>query len=405
MKVTLVGLGMGEMDTLTLGGRRALEEAELVIGAPRLLAGLPPEISGRREAAIRAEEILACIQSQEPATRICVVYSGDLGFYSGAKSLRPLLAAAGIEEESYCGITTVQYLAARLGLPWQDLHLVSAHGTDCDVLAHVLNFEQCFFLTGGLYTPEKICRELVRAGLGRARAFVAERLSYPEERITQGTVWELSRRSFDPLSALLIRRQIPSFSWPFQGGGIPDKEFIRGSVPMTKREVRCQIMSFLQLEEKALAWDVGSGTGSVAVEMALAARWGRIYAVEENPEAQKLLEANRKKFGVYNLIPVPGRAPEALAALPAPAAVFVGGSKGSLKEILAAACGKNPRVRIVVSAIMLETLQAAWQAFEELGLKSPELCQLAVSRGEKLGRGHFLKSLNPIFLLKGGGDE
>ena len=100
---------------------------------------------------------------------------------------------------------------------------------------------------------------------------------------------------------------------------------------------------------------------------------------------------------------VEGRAPAALAKLPAPQAVFIGGSKGEMKEIMAAALAKNPRARIVVSAIMLETARAAAEAMAELGVGEPEICQLAVSRAERLGQGHYLKSLNPIFLLSGGG--
>lgn len=403
MKVALVGLGMGSGDTLSQGAGRALARADLVIGARRLLAGLPEGVTANRLAMVRAEEILACIKRQEPGTRICVVYSGDLGFYSGAKTLRPLLAAAGIREESFCGVTTVQYLAARLGQPWQDLHLVSAHGGPCDVLAHVLNHEKCFFLTGGEITPGGICRELTAAGLGDSRITIGERLSYADERIVSGTAAELAEQDFNVLSAIVVFRTKTAFCRESRGQGIPDEEFIRGQVPMTKREVRCQILSLLELKEDDLVWDVGAGTGSVAVEMALCARWGRVFAIEENPEACRLIQANREKFGAYHLFCVTGSAPAALAQLPAPAAVFVGGSKGRMKEILEQALTKNPQVRVVVSAVTLETLQAAAAALQELGFRQLQILQLAVSRAEKLGQGHYLKSLNPIFLLSGVG--
>lgn len=403
MKVTLIGLGMGDQATLTWEGRQALEAADMVIGAQRLLDSLPEGVTANRRALIQPQAILDCVISQPGDGEICVVFSGDIGFYSGAKKLRPLLAAAGIETASRCGVTTAQYLAARLGISWQDLCLVSAHGGSPDVLAHVLNHEKCFFLTGGEVTPGSICRELSEAGLGETEVVVGERLSYAEEKIVRGSAAELAGREFHSLAALITQRRAPVFCWPSQCPGIPDEEFIRGRTPMTKREIRCQILSLLALKGDAVAWDVGAGTGSVSVEMALRARWGRVYAVEEDQEANGLILANRKKFGVYNLVSVEGRAPAALAELPAPQAVFIGGSKGEMKEIMAAALAKNPRARIVVSAIMLETARAAAEAMAELGVGEPELCQLAVSRAERLGQGHYLKSLNPIFLLSGGG--
>ena len=167
---------------------------------------------------------------------------------------------------------------------------------------------------------------------------------------------------------------------------------------MTKQEVRAAILAKLAVRPEETVWDVGAGTGSLSVELALAARRGRTYAVEYKDEACALIEDNRRRFGAWNLRLVRGRAPEALTELPAPDAVFVGGSEGRLAEIVKAALSKNPDVRLCVSAIALETLSAALEVFAALGMEA-EVTQIAVSRAKPGGRLHLLLANNPVFLV------
>ena len=303
------------------------------------------------------------------------------------------------------GISTVQCLAARLGIPWQDVHLVSAHGVEADVLAPLLNHPAVFYLTGGRLTPGAICSRFCEAGLGDTLVTVASNLSYPQEEWVTAPADQLAGREFPSLSALLARRQKPVFRRDWGSLGIPDEAFLRGEVPMTKAEVRAVILSKLRLSPHSTVYDVGAGTGSVSVEAAFAAHWGRVYGVEENPEALALLAANREKFGVYNLNIVPGHAPEALAPLPAPDAVFVGGSKGELPAILEQVLGKNPRCRVVISAVTLETLSQAMDTLTRLGLPQIECVQIGVSRAKQLGCSHLLLAQNPIFLLSANGED
>ena len=145
---------------------------------------------------------------------------------------------------------------------------------------------------------------------------------------------------------------------------------------------------------------MGAGTGSVSVELALAAPKGRVYAVECEPDACELIRKNRAKFQTYNLILIEGRAPDALADLPAPDAVFIGGTKGGMEAVLDEVLGKNPNARICISAIALETLGAAIAALTARGLTA-EVTQIAVSRTKPAGRLHLLMANNPIFLITG----
>ena len=165
MKVTLLGLGGGTPDTLTIQARRVLDESEVILGAQRLLDALPESCTPQRISAVTAKEILNRLQKLD-CVQAAVVFSGDSGVYSGARLLLPMLEENGFETEILPGLSSVQLLAARLGRPWQDWRLVSAHGVDCDAVSEVMGDKPVFFLTGGTQGPAELCCQLARAGLG-----------------------------------------------------------------------------------------------------------------------------------------------------------------------------------------------------------------------------------------------
>lgn len=395
MTVTLVGVGCGTEATLTQEARRALLAADYLIGARRLLDELSGEYTANRAAATKPQaiwELLAASGAERP----CVAYSGDSGFYSGARSLLPILRAHGAAANVLPGVSSVQALAARLGRPWQDWKLVSAHGVECDVLAAVSLGRPAFFLTGGALGPSALCGRLAEAGLGALPVTIGENLTYPDERILTGRAADFAGRECAPLSVLLAE---PAPRAPQRAPGWPDDAFERGDkIPMTKQEVRAAILSKLAVSPEDVCWDVGAGTGSVSVEMALMAR--EVWAVECKPEACGLIRANRARFFTHNLHVVEGLAPEALASLPRPDAVFVGGSNGSLPAILRVVHAANPEARVCASAIALETLSAAVDAMTALGY-DVEVTQVSVSRTRAVGTLHLLMAQNPVFLITG----
>lgn len=402
MQVILAALGGGTPATWTAECCAALRAADVIIGSGRLLAALPAEYPARRAEAARPEAVLEalCTAQAAGAGRGVVAYSGDTGFYSGAQGLLPRLEQAGFAAQVLPGVSSVQLLAARLGRPWQDWNLVSAHGTACDAVAAVTQGRPAFFLTGGALGPAELCAQLTRAGLGGLAVTVGEELSYPEERISTGTAAQLAARTFAPLAVLLAEAAPqPARRAP----GWPDEAFVRGAVPMTKQEVRAAALAKLAVRPGDTLWDVGAGTGSVSVELALAAPQGRVYAVECAPEACALVRQNREKFRAWNLEVVEGRAPEALAGLPAPDAVFIGGTKGELAAVVDAVLAQNPAARVCIAAIALETLAAAAAALAAHGLEA-RVTQLAVSRAKAAGSLHLLLANNPVFLVTGGCD-
>ena len=395
MQVTLASLGGGRPDTMTAECAAALKDAQCILGARRLLEHLPQGCTERRIAAVRPQEVLDAVLAQ--GGRCVVVYSGDAGFYSGARGLLPLLAERDIPTRVLPGISSVQLLSARLGLPWQDWELVSAHGVDCDVVAAVSKGRPAFFLTGGALGPGELCRRLTQAGLGSLSVTVGADLSARSEKIVFGTAAELAGQPFPSLSVMLAEAAPrPQARCP----GLPDGSFLRGSVPMTKQEVRAAALAKLGVRPADTLWDVGAGTGSVSVELALAAPQGRVYAVECEAAACALIRENKERFSAWNLQLVEGRAPQALRDLPIPDAVFIGGTKGSMEEIVELALAKNRSARVCISAIAVETLSAAVAALTGRGLEV-QVTQIAVSRTRPAGGLHLLMANNPTFLIAG----
>ena len=331
------------------------------------------------------------------AENAVLVYSGDTGFYSGASAMMEKLENLGVRARVLPGLSSIQLLAAALGRPWQGWNLVSAHGRTCDPVAECMQGRPTFFLTGGSEDPATLCAQLAAEGFGDVQAVVGQCLGTPEEKIFRGSVKELAAGRFNSLSVLLVEA---AEVLPRRAPGLPDEAFERGDVPMTKQEVRAAVLAKLAVRPEDILWDVGAGTGSVSVELALAASRGRVYAVECRPEGCALIKANREKFRTRNLVLVEGLAPAALSDLPAPDAVFIGGSKGSLAAIVDAALDKNPDARICVSAIALETLSAAVAALTAKG-RTVQVSQIAVSRARAVGGLHLMMAQNPIYLITG----
>lgn len=396
MNVTLIGMGSGQPENLTLQGLAALRQADLILGARRLLAVLPAGCTENRAAAYRPDEVAELLQTSG-AENAALVYSGDTGFYSGASSMIEKLEALGVRARVLPGLSSIQLLAAALGRPWQGWNLVSAHGRTCDPVAECMQGRPTFFLTGGSEDPATLCAQLAAEGFGDVQGVVGQCLGTPEEKLFRGSVKELAAGRFNSLSVLLVEAVE---GLPRRAPGLPDEAFERGDVPMTKQEVRAAVLAKLAVRPEDILWDVGAGTGSVSVELALAAPRGRVYAVECRPEGCALIKANREKFRTRNLVLVEGLAPDALSDLPAPDAVFIGGSKGSLAAIVDAALDKNPDARICVSAIALETLSAAVAALTAKG-RTVQVSQIAVSRAKAVGGLHLMMAQNPIYLITG----
>ena len=412
-KVTIIGAGPGNPDLLSRAALDAIDIADVVIGAHRALAGIdvPPDVV--RCELVKTADIVAELTDAASWQRAVVVMTGDVGLFSGARRLVEARSGdAQVDVRVIPGISSASYLAARLARPWQDWRFASAHGVACDIAAEAERAGELFLVTSGGEDPSRLSGVLVQAGFGDARVTVAERLSYPDERITCATASEIAGQTFDDLNVMLIEfaggAGSPANSrWPYASSGIPDELFIRGDVPMTKQEVRAVALAKLRLTATDTVWDVGAGTGSVSIEAALVARAGSVWAVERNVAGVQLIRENADAFGCGNVHAVPGFAPEALAKLPVPDAVFVGGSAGELPSIVEAALEKNSQVRLCVPCVTVETLTEACALLSGSRFKGFEACQVSAARAEAVGSHHLMKAQNPVFLVsaRGAGGE
>lgn len=396
--VSLVGIGPGGADGMTGEAMRAIAGADCVIGAKRMLEAVARQGQAVCEA-VAPQDIAACVQEKRECRRFAVALSGDTGFFSGAKKLLPLLTDCDVEVLP--GISSMQALCARLGTSYEDVVPLSLHGRERDIVPDIQQNRRTFVLVGGRNGMAELCRSLTDGGLGEVSVSAGERLGYPEERMIRGPARELTEKSFDALSVALIENPAAR---PFTPG-LPDEWFQRGQsaggrvVPMTKCEVRACALSQLRLTRDAVCWDVGAGTGSVSIEMALQAREGTVFAVEKNPDALELLEENRKKFHTSNLQVVSGEAPEACRDLPAPDYAFLGGSSGNLRQIMEMLLEKNPRVRIVAAAVTLESVAELTAISKEFDWTDCAVTCLNAARSRKAGAYHLMTGQNPVYLF------
>ena len=297
-------------------------------------------------------------------------------------------------------MSSLAYLCAKAGASYEDTLCVSLHGRHGSIVPAVCGNRSVFALVGGENGAGKLIDDLDAFGLGAARVTVGERLGYAEERIVSGTASELKGSSFDALSAVLIENDRPESS----ACGLPDDAFLRNAgdkpvVPMTKSEVRAVVLSKLRLLPDSVCWDVGAGTGSVSVEMALAAPKGKVYAIEKKPEAVALLRQNISAFGLANIEVVEGSAPAACTDLPAPTHAFIGGSSGNVRDIIALLLAKSPKVTVVATAISIETVAELNACMKEFGFAKTESVCLNVARAKTVGEYNLMTAQNPVYIF------
>lgn len=402
--VYLAGIGMGDKALLTSETEQILRSSDCVIGAGRLLEAAKEFLEDEDRSdkkyfqSYDPEEIHAFISEHKEYSRIVVALSGDPGFYSGAKRLETELQEFSVRVLP--GISSVVYLAAKLHTSWDDAELASAHGRRQNYIQKIKYSQKTFLLLGGKDCGAEVCRRLKEYHLEHVQIFAGKNLSYANEEIIECRAEELKPDMLEGLCTAMIWNPAPSKRIR---GSVPDVQWIRGNVPMTKEEVRAVSIGKLRLTDDAVLYDIGAGTGSVSIEAALLSERIRVYAVEKKEEALHLIMENRRKFGTDGVCEVAGTAPDILQNLEPPTHVFIGGSSGSLKEILTCVKEKNPEVRIVINAISLETLKEVTEAAEEGLLGNPEIVQISAARSKVLGNYHMMTGQNPVFVISDGG--
>lgn len=408
-EIILAGTGMGVDKNLTKEAYEAIMQADILLGAERMIRDYEPHVE--KKPYYQAAKIIPYLKELQEnritarEKRVVILFSGDSGFYSGCESLYQSLEQE-ISKETLSatlrilpGISSISYLASCTGVSYQDAAIRSTHGKACwqqELLETIKHHTKTFLLTSGVKDIRELGQLLMENGLKECTIIAGYQLSYPEQELYRLTIEECCRLQKEGLYTCLI--QNPYAKLRLLTHGIADEEFLRDKVPMTKEEVREVSICKLRLEEGAVLYDIGSGTGSIAVEAARLSETIQVYAIERKEEAISLIERNCKKFGVRNVSIINTLAPEGLSKLPKPTHAFLGGSGGKLKEIMIELYQRNPELRVVINAISMETICEWKEILAQFPVKDLDIVQIQTSKAKKIGEYHLMQAQNPVWI-------
>lgn len=407
LNVTVAGIGMGGEELMTLALKEKLKDADYIFGAARMIEGLYAR-KGVYPYYL-AKDIIPFLKRAQEEIRedisAVILYSGDTGFYSGSAKMRKEL-----EEINDCvvtvlpGISSLSVFCSKIGEAWQDVCMISAHGVPkekwCTKMLHTLRQgEKAFLLTSGAGDIQEIGRLLLNYKLAdKVKIAVGYQLSYPNEKVEYLTAEACCNTKEEGLYVVMLLPDKEMQSCQITPG-VKDELFIRDKVPMTKEEVREISICKLAPRRDAVIYDIGSGTGSVAFELAALSPEIKVYAIESNPDAVELLKRNREKFGAFNVEIIESLAPSGLEELPTPDCAFIGGSRGNLYAILDALYEKNPRLRIAMNAISLESICQMQEAIKKYPVEDVEITSVSVSKAKEVGKYHLMQAHNPVTIF------
>lgn len=414
VNISIVGLGMGSIDSLTIESAKKIENASFIIGAKRMLEICLSIVSKEVKTYIsyKPTDILDYIYEKAgEEDKIVLVMSGDTGFYSGSiklkKEFEEYTKKGYFEENSKlevcAGISSFSYMCAKFGIDYTDMKILSVHGRDENLneLFDSIKFnKKTFALSSGDRQINDILAHLVENELGEVEVLVAENMSSKNERYFKNKASELVNEKFDKISSLIfINEKAKDKRVLF---GIDDEEFLRDKVPMTKSDIRALAMAKLELSEAAICYDIGAGSGSCSIEMGRFASKGKVYAIEHKKIACDLIEKNIKKFSLKNIEVIFGEASEKIEDIEAPSHVFIGGSGGDLELIVDKIYKKNENATVVITAITLETIAGINEIvkkYANLGYKY-DMSFISFANNKTVANYNMMIGGNPVLIAR-----
>lgn len=396
----IVGAGPGSPEMLTGAASRVINSCSFVAGGGHLL-GLAPAHAESHAIGADLEAVRHFIGEKLIEGDVCVLTSGDPGCFS----ILPFLIKYFKDHIQVTpGISSVQLLAARLGIPWQGWELVSLHGREMAIHDHPPRKDTLYFCDDD-NSPQAVARLLLEE-LNDCAAAVGSNLGVKRERAGRMSLREVAAASFPGNSLLLVMPGRPAGdarARPLPGReatapGIPDELWLRReSIPLSKSEVRAVLLSKAQPAGRRVIWDIGAGTGSYGIECSLLEPRAMVFSIDKNPDACALIEENAIRFGAVATT-VCGAAPDSLAGLPAPDLAIIGGNDGRLEQIFGAAFrALNPGGRMLVTALLEETKKVAHMAFAGSGLSNRQATRVSIARGEA----QSWSEQNPVIIFTG----
>ena len=402
LEIALIGIGCGNGDLLTVQAREYISHARYVFGAPRMLEIV--KTNAVKYPFYLKEDIIPKldeIYNTDETAGVAVLFSGDSGFYSGAVRLYEALKAdARFHPVIMPGISSISLLSARTGIDWGTAGIMSIHGKKPEKwISHLRESVRyngsTFLITSGVSDIRTIGQEL--SGLSDIMVYVGHNLSYDDETVKMLTPKECTQVEKEGLYACVIVNKKPERR-PI-APSIKDEEFIRDKVPMTKEAVRELSVSKLDLRQGDTVYDIGSGTGSVAIRIAKASDSLNVYALECKDEACDLMRSNIEKFNAQNIKVIKTMVPEGLEGLPIADRAFIGGTRGRLKPILYSLYRINPAMRIVINAVSLESITEVYNSIGDYNISDLDITQANISTAKKVGDYHLMQANNPVFIF------
>ncbi|MBS0210463.1 MAG: precorrin-6y C5,15-methyltransferase (decarboxylating) subunit CbiE [Planctomycetes bacterium] len=404
-KIHIVGIGDDGLAGLTGAARQLVAESDLLVGPESLLALVS---DGRAQRFVVGSDLERVAErlSAPRESRVVVLVSGDPLFYGLARYLCDRLGKDRFEVVPH--VSSMQLAFARVKESWEDAYLANLATQPLDLVVDKVRVAtKAGMFTTERHSPGAVAEELLRRKIDYFSAYVCENLGSPDERVTHAELAELIEQEFAPLNVMILVRRPNAPDRPRDSigkrlFGNPDDAFLQSKPKkglLTPAEVRSMALSEMDLGPTSTVWDIGAGSGSVAIEAAQIASGGTTYAIEMDPEDHALIQTNAERFQVGNLVAILGRAPEAWANLPDPDAIFVGGSGREISPLVDSAYQRlKAGGRLVASVGSLESLAAVHSTLQA---RQPRVnvWMINLARGtNQLERVRF-EALNPTFLV------
>jgi len=401
----VVGISDDGLQGLSSLARERLAAADLVIGDAQLLDLVEASDAEKWDPAGHLDEVVDRIAARS-TDEIVILASGDPLFYGTARFLCERLGKDRFEVLPH--VSSMQMAFARVKESWDEAYLTNLANQSVEgVVERIRTAGKVGIFTTEENSPAAVAAACLERGIDYFTAYVCENLGSPDERVTVGELNEIDGEAFAPLNVMILVRKpdVPDRPVAMVGRrlfGNPDEMFLQSQPKrglLTPAEVRSVALAEMDLGPNSVVWDVGAGSGSIAVEAAQVASGGRVFAIEMDPEDYGLITSNAERFGVHNLTPVLGQAPEVWRELPDPDVVFVGGTGRQVSAIAEQAWQRlRPGGRLVVNVNSIENVHDLQQ---ELKSQVGEIktWMFNISRGtDQLEQLRF-ESLNPTFLL------
>jgi precorrin-6Y C5,15-methyltransferase (decarboxylating) len=395
--VDVIGLGLNPSQ-LSQIVRDRIAMSDVLVGGKRQLDSFPDFTGERLLIASPLETILATIREHSAAGRkVMVMADGDPLFYGIGKRIVEELGREKVRIMP--GVTTLQTAAARLGIPWHDITLVSMHGRgDFDpVFAALTHTDMVAVFTDADNSPAAIAQAMLERGADTFGMWVFEDLESELEKVGKYNLHHAVTENFSPLNFVVLERTTAP-SVPLRLG-IPDDDFVREEGLITKGPVRAAGLATLSIKTDALVWDIGAGCGAVSIEAAVLARNGAVYAIEQDKERHAYIKENIRRTGAFLVHPVLDEAPGCFADLPAPDRIFIGGGISGHNGVLEQACERlKPGGRLTTHCILLDSINETRRHLAELGWPV-SITQIQGSLSRPLAGDMQMKGMNPVFII------